>query len=87
MKPTREQLAKLARLVADTAGSELDCDEILDRLAALLERRGAPGELPPDLRQVKQHLSVCPECLEEFEALEGLYPDEGPGADRASQPG
>jgi hypothetical protein len=70
-EPTREQLRRLARMVADTAPSELDCEAVLDRLAALLER-GA-GELDEELGRVKQHLSVCPECLEEFEALEALH--------------
>jgi len=69
MGPTREQLAALGRQVAATAPEEIDCDALLDRVAAFLEttRRGAT--LPPELETVRQHLEVCPSCLEEFEAL------------------
>lgn len=75
MEPNREQLANLARLVAKTAPVELDCGSVLDQLAPYLETVRGRIELSPELEQVKQHLSVCPECLEEFEALEKLYDD------------
>ena len=74
MELDREQLAALARLVAKTASVELDCGEVLDRLAPYLEQRGQSG-LEAELDRVRQHLQVCPECLEEFEALEKLFLD------------
>ena len=68
MQPSREQLALLARLVAETAPEEINCEEVLDRIAAFLEsHRGEP--LPPELATIHQHLEICPECREEFEAL------------------
>ena len=73
MEPTRKQLADFARIVADTAPVELDCGAVLDRLAPFLEAARRRGELPAELETVRQHLRVCPECLEEFEALEALY--------------
>lgn len=72
MEPSREQLEHLARLISRTADLELDCGAILDRVATLLERSRDGAPLDPELEQVKQHLSVCPECLEEYEALEEL---------------
>ena len=75
MEPTREKLARLARMIADTAQSELDCGAILDRVAALLEHSVSGEPLTEELRQVKQHIEVCPECLEEYEALEKLARD------------
>jgi len=79
MEPNREQLAELARLVAATASSEIDCDTVLDRVAAYLEALEAEAEkgteLPPGLREVRQHLAVCPQCLDEFDALVRAYKD------------
>ena len=73
MEPTKKELAKLARMLADTAPSELDCGAVLDRVAPLLERSQEGEPLDDELRQVEQHLRVCPECLEEFEALVELH--------------
>ena len=68
-----EQLIRLARAVADAADEEIDCAVFLDRMAAYLElyRRGTVS-LPPELAPVEQHLRVCPECYEEFQALLSL---------------
>lgn len=79
MKLTPDQLAELARLAHATADEEIDCAELLDRIAEFLhaspERRADEARL----RQVAQHLQVCPECREEFLALiraEGLDPSD-----------
>ncbi len=67
--PTPAQLDALARLVAQTADDEIDCGVVLERVAAYLEAHQAGETLPPALVMVQQHLTVCPECHEEFEAL------------------
>ncbi len=69
MEPTREQLAALARQLAAPAPEEIDCQAVLDRVAAFLEARRSDLELPPELDAVRQHLEICPPCLEEFQAL------------------
>ncbi len=69
MEPTQEQLAALARQLAATAPEEIDCQAVLDRVAAFLEARRSDLELPPELDAVRQHLEICPPCLEEFQAL------------------
>ena len=69
MEPTPDQLAELARLVASTAPQEIDCDDVLDRVAAYLEAHHRDADLPDALREVRQHLEVCPQCREEFDAL------------------
>lgn len=77
MKPTDAQLADLAKLLGDTADCEIDCAELLDRVAAYLEAIKDRRVLASPLKQVAQHLKICPECREEFEALiraEGLDP-------------
>ena len=78
MKPTREQLRELLRSVSATQQEEIDCDEFLARVGALLERRGGPDDLPRELQRAVQHLDVCPECREEFDALVELHLDEAP---------
>lgn len=77
MKPTDAQLAELAKLLGDTADCEIDCAELLDRVAAYLEALKGRRVLAAPLKQVMQHLKICPECREEFEALiraEGMDP-------------
>ncbi len=69
MEPTREQLAALARQLAATAPEEIDCQAVLDRVAAFLEARRSDLDLPPELDAVRQHLEICPPCLDEFQAL------------------
>ena len=68
MKPTTEQLRELLRVVAATRPQEIDCEQFLTRVAAYLESLGEQA-LPPELDVVAQHLEVCPECSEEFDAL------------------
>lgn len=63
-----EQLIALARSVANTADEEIDCAVFLDRMAAYLETQGR-APLPPEFAAIEQHLSVCPECYEEFQIL------------------
>lgn len=64
-----EEIRALLRVVLATDPVEIDCDEILARIAAFLEARGPKGSLPAELALVSQHLAVCAECREEFDAL------------------
>ena len=65
----RARLAQLVRSVERTVPHEIDCDEVLDRIAAYLEAVEDKRAYDSELDSVRQHLSVCPECSEEFEAL------------------
>ena len=69
MNPNREQLVELARVLAETASHEINCEEVLDRIASYLEAHIAGQPLPTELSLVAQHLRVCPECHEQFQAL------------------
>jgi hypothetical protein len=69
MEPTREQLSALARQLAATAPHEIDCEVVLDRVASFVEATRSRDALAPELKEVAQHLEVCPSCLEEFQAL------------------
>ncbi len=75
--PTDDQLGDLARLAGATADHEIDCADVLDRVAAFLKALTERAEMGDNLRQVAQHMTVCPECREELVALiraEGLDP-------------
>ncbi len=69
MKPSREQLRDILRTVAATEPREINCEELLARVGAYLESATPGGELPRELELVAQHLEVCPECRDEYEAL------------------
>lgn len=73
MTPTREQLRTLLRLLSDTEPDELDCDQLLQHVGVLLESLEDGEEPPAQLAAVSQHLAVCPECREEFDALMRVY--------------
>ncbi|MDX1578631.1 MAG: hypothetical protein R3266_09100 [Gemmatimonadota bacterium] len=69
MSRVDRELRELLELVLATAPEEIDCDEFLHRVAAAFEGTGAGSDLPPELDAVSQHLDVCPECREEYDAL------------------
>ncbi len=73
MKVDLSLLQELLRVVAATEPSEIDCDEFLARVSAYLEYVDIGGETAVDLRIVRQHLEICGECQEEFEALVALH--------------
>ena len=73
MKPTREQLLDLLKVVASTEAREIDCEEFLTRVGAFLESVERSSELSTELGQVSQHLEICSECREEFDALVELH--------------
>ena len=73
MKPTQAQLRELLRVVAATEPQEIDCEEFLARVGAYLEEAKPTGEPPAELLQVAQHLEICSECREQFDALVELH--------------
>jgi hypothetical protein len=62
-------LTKLLQMIGYTQEAEVSCDEveqILDQFAELVQRGEDVKEMMP---LVKNHVDLCPECREEFEAL------------------
>ena len=72
-----QTLRQLARVIVATRPDEVDCDEWLARVGRMAELEHAGTPLPPDLAPVRQHIDVCPECLEEFKGLLLALEDEG----------
>lgn len=73
MNDTDEKLRDLLRLVLSTEANEIDCDDFLTRVAACLESLGPHDGIPPEFHAVAQHLDVCGECREEYEALLEIF--------------
>lgn len=66
---TRDEIDALLNLVSLTADDEIDCDECLALIAEFAEQELASKPFSEGLRAVAQHLTVCSECREEYEAL------------------
>lgn len=72
MEPKRitdDHLRELAGLLLNTRPDELTCEEWLDRVGGYAEAAAAGRPAPDGSELVTHHLTVCPECREEFEAL------------------
>lgn len=71
MKPLDQGHAReLLRFVAVTRERELNCSECREAVSELAERRLMGVPLDEVLERAEHHLILCPECREEFEALE-----------------
>lgn len=75
------ELECLLKLVGATAADELSCDECFASIAEFVEHAAAGGMLDQTQRAVAQHLSVCGECQEVYQALKAALDDVEPPAD------
>ena len=82
MKATHEELLTLLKLVDITEPQEIDCEEFLHRVAGYLEQLSQKPDVPTEDEAFLHHLRVCPECLEEFQALYRVFcSDESGGSE------
>ena len=71
MKPlTAKQVRELIRQVEVTLERELNCSECRSCFGEFADKQLAGGPVDEALALVQHHLSLCPECNEEFQALE-----------------
>ena len=76
MTLSREEIELLLKTVSMTRDSELTCDECLKELAEFAESR-LEGKSATQVRiAVEQHLAICGECQEEYQALLDALSDE-----------
>ncbi len=78
MSLTHDDYALLLKVLDLTAPEEIDCTELVDRVAGFIERLCRDGERPRGYEAVVQHLQLCPECLELFDALYRVTCDREP---------
>ena len=73
MKPlTSEQIKELVRAIEQTHEHELSCRECQSFVAEFADHQLAGLPLDDVLKRVEQHLALCPECREQFSALEKI---------------
>ncbi len=69
MPLSKKEIDELLRLVGLTEDTELNCDQCLSLIAEFAEQQLQGKTIHEGLQAVQQHLSVCGECREEYEAL------------------
>jgi uncharacterized protein with PIN domain len=70
MPLSKKELEDLVRIVGLTRETELHCQQCLNRVAEFAETQLEGKSIPESLKAVEQHLSICGECRDEYEALE-----------------
>lgn len=77
MNISREELETLVQLLKVTRFEEINCEEFLVRTPAYLETlRNPTRDRVRASAAFLHHLSICPECREEIDALDSAL-DEG----------
>ena len=74
MKPedlrlTSDQVGAIVKMLGQTRDREFDCGECRDHAGEFAESKLAGLQLNEALALVEHHISICPECREECEAL------------------
>jgi len=70
MPLTKVELENLLRLIGLTNEVEINCDQCLALVAEFAERQLAGKSVCESLKAVENHLAICTECREEYEALQ-----------------
>jgi hypothetical protein len=68
-KLTLKEVRDLLEAALATRDVEIGCDDCLMQVASYCETELAGKEVPEALRLVREHLKICPECHEEYQAL------------------
>ena len=69
MPLSREEIDDLLRLVSLTEDVEINCEQCLALVAEFADQQLTGKSIHEGLKAVQQHLSVCAECRDEYEAL------------------
>ena len=74
MKPedqrlTSEQVGSIVKMLSLTTDREFNCAECLQHVSEFAECQLAKKPVGEVIASVEQHLALCPECREEYEAL------------------
>lgn len=74
-----EQLAALTNVVGQTREEEINCDECLADIGEYIEQKLSGVDHPEGLDSVVHHLSICPECQDEYAVLKAALEEIGNG--------
>ncbi len=67
-----EMAQKIIKMLAITREEELTCDDVFALLDQFAEKSVHGEDAASLMPMVKQHLHICGDCREEFEALERI---------------
>lgn len=65
-------MARILRMLANTEPNELDCQEAFALLDEFVEMQARGEDAAQYLPLVYEHLKICGDCREEYEALLSL---------------
>ncbi len=65
-----KEIEMLMQLIGLTKDEEINCEQCLALVGEFAERKLAGKSISEGLSMVEQHLGVCAECREEYEALQ-----------------
>ena len=66
---TSGQVTSIVRMLGLTTDREFNCSECLQHVSEFAEAQLANKPVTEVIASVEQHLALCPECCEEYEAL------------------
>ena len=69
MSQSEDALRKLMERIARTQQRELDCGEVFAVLDQYTDAIVEGKDVSAEFTEVILHLELCPDCLEEYEAL------------------
>lgn len=64
-----EAILGFLRVLEETNDEELSCDEIFNKLDEYVEREVDKKDAAHLMPLIREHLDLCPDCCEEYEAL------------------
>jgi len=70
------QVSEFLRQIVVTRDHEVDCGTCIEHIGEFAEKRLAGADLNTVLASIEHHLSLCPECTEEYEALKKILETE-----------
>jgi hypothetical protein len=70
-----EAVLGFLRVLEDVREEEISCDEIYLKLDEYVEREVSKKDAAQLMPLIREHLDVCPECCEEYEALLNVLND------------
>ena len=68
-QPTKEELHRLLRMIADKNCDEMSCEMVTNQVCSYFDAKDRGVPLSPEQQAIERHLDSCPECGELYEAL------------------
>jgi hypothetical protein len=69
MRLNDEHYKGLAKALLATKPAEMNCTEWIDHIAGYVELVATSQAIPDSYREVVEHIELCSECDEEFQAI------------------